>query len=161
MGELAAEVNVSIGTVFNVVHEDLSLKFFFRGVRHLLTERQKQIQLKRSVDLLTLLKHQLTTVKLFTDKKNFAVGMVNNAVNDHFLAPSASDIPPVMWSKYPASVLVLSVITSNGKKMPPCFFPQGPKVGTKDYLEVLQKKVKPWVDQEFPLWTLHWPTLPT
>ena len=55
-----------------------------------------------------------------------------------------------MRSKHPQSTMALGVISSYRKKMPIYFFEQGLRVKTKDYIRVLEKVVKPWLDREYP-----------
>ncbi len=78
------------------------------------------------------------TVKIFLDKKNFSLDQSFNHCNDCYLAKAKSDVQAIMTTKHPASVMVLGIMTSNGKKMPPFFFPCRLRVGAKEYLEMLQ-----------------------
>jgi len=132
-----------------IVHDDLGLQSFSRAQRHLLTAAQKKIRLERSKILLNWLKHNPSTVIIFSDKKNFTVDMAFNHKNDRFLSKERSSVPPVMRTKHAASVMALGIIASNGKKMPIFFFPRGIRVGTNEYLDVLINVVKPWLDREF------------
>ncbi|QQP40167.1 Uncharacterized protein FKW44_014133 [Caligus rogercresseyi] len=45
---------------------------------------------------------------------------------------------------------MLVVVASDGKSMPPFWFPAGLKVGTNEYLDVLKTVVKPWLDSTYP-----------
>jgi len=149
MNKLAAESSVSRRTIGRVVHDDLGLRSFSRVQKHLLTSRQKDIRLERSKKLLNWLKSNASTVKIFSDKKVFTVDMAFNSRNDRFVTKNKSDVIPVMRTKHPASTMALGIIASNGKKMPVHFFPQGMRVGAAEYLDVLQTKIKPWIESEF------------
>ncbi|XP_076634304.1 LOW QUALITY PROTEIN: uncharacterized protein LOC143348207 [Colletes latitarsis] len=49
-------------------------------------------------------------------------------------------------TKFPASVHVLSVVSSEGDAMPPHFFQKGERVTKEVYLEVLKTVIKPWME---------------
>lgn len=70
-----------------------------------------------------------------------------NKQNDRGLAKEAEDVPIVMRSKNPASVMVLTLIANTGDVRPPHFFPKGLKINKEVYLQVLADKVKPWLDK--------------
>ena len=63
--------------------------------------------------------------------------------NDRFLAQSTSEVTGVFQTKHPASVMVLGIVGSDGKKMPPYFFKQGEKIGADVYYRVLSYTVLP------------------
>ncbi len=67
-----------------------------------------------------------------------------------------SDVPSIAKTKHPASVMMLGVVGSDGKKIPPHWFKQGLRLGAKDYLEVMKKVIKPWVDQNYPRKAIVW-----
>ena len=56
------------------------------------------------------------------------------------------NVPSVM-KKFPATVMVFSVLSSEGHIMPPYIFEVGLKVNTKVYLDVLKSVVIPWCNQ--------------
>ena len=51
-----------------------------------------------------------------------------------------------MHTKFPATVIVLGVVSNEGYIMPPNFFCQGLRVNCTTYIEVLEAVVKPWID---------------
>ena len=57
------------------------------------------------------------------------------------------DVPKVMRTKFPATVMVFGVVSSEGYIMPPHIFEDGLKVNTKVYLDVLKNVVIPWCNQ--------------
>ena len=68
------------------------------------------------------------------------------------LAPSKCksgrfNMPRVMKTKFPATVMVFGVVSSEGHIMPPHIFEVGLKVNTKVYLDVLKSVVIPWCNQ--------------
>ena len=57
------------------------------------------------------------------------------------------NVPRVMKIKFPATVMVFSVVSSEGHIMPPHIFEVSLKVNTKVYLGVLKSLVIPWCNQ--------------
>ena len=57
------------------------------------------------------------------------------------------NVPRVMKTKFPATVMVFVVVSSEGHIMPPNIFEVGLKVNTKVYLYVLKSVVIPWCNQ--------------
>ena len=54
------------------------------------------------------------------------------------------DVPRVMKTKFPATVMVFGVVSSEGYSIPPDIFEVGLKVNTKVYLDVLKSVVIGW-----------------
>ena len=52
-----------------------------------------------------------------------------------------------MKTKFPATIMVFGVVSSEGQIMPPHIFEVGLKVNTKVYLDVLKSVVIPWCNQ--------------
>ena len=61
-----------------------------------------------------------------------------------WIATNNRDVPRVMKTKFPATVMVFGVVSSKGYIMPPHNFEIGLKVNTKVYLDVLKSVVIPW-----------------
>ena len=64
-----------------------------------------------------------------------------------WIAPNNRDVPRVMKIKFPDTVMVFGVVSSEGHIMPPHVFEVGLKVNTKVYLDVLKCVVIPWCNQ--------------
>ena len=64
-----------------------------------------------------------------------------------WIATNNRDVPRVMKTKFPATVMVFGVVSSEGNIMPPHIFEIGLKVNTKVYLDVLKSVVIPWCNQ--------------
>ena len=64
-----------------------------------------------------------------------------------WIATNNRDVPRVMKTKFPATVMVFCVVSSEGHIMPPHIFEVGLKVNTKVYLDVLKSVVIPWCNQ--------------
>ena len=64
-----------------------------------------------------------------------------------WIAMNNRDVPRVMKTKFPATVMVFGVLSSEGHIMSPHIFELGLKVNTKVYLDVLNSVVIPWCNQ--------------
>ena len=64
-----------------------------------------------------------------------------------WIATYKRDVPRVMKTKFPATVKVFGVVSSEGHIMPPHILEVGLKVNTKVYLDVLKSVVIPWYNQ--------------
>ena len=64
-----------------------------------------------------------------------------------WIATNNRDVPRVMKTKFPATVMVFGVASSDGHIMPHHIFEVGLKVNTKVYLDVLKSVVIPWCNQ--------------
>ena len=64
-----------------------------------------------------------------------------------WIATNNRDVPRVMKTKFPATVMVFGVVSSEGHTMSPHIFEVGLKVNTKVYLDVLKSVVIPWCNQ--------------
>ena len=54
------------------------------------------------------------------------------------------DVPRVIKTKFPATVIVFGMVSSEGHIIPPHILEVGMKVNTKVYLDVLKNVVIPW-----------------
>ena len=64
-----------------------------------------------------------------------------------WIATYKRDVPWVMKTKFPATVMVFGVVSSEGHIMPPHIFEVGLKINTKVYLDVLKSVVIPWYNR--------------
>ena len=64
-----------------------------------------------------------------------------------WIATNNRDVSRVMKTKFPATVMVFGMVSSEGHIMPPHIFEVGLKVNTKVYLDVLKSVVIPWCNQ--------------
>ena len=72
---------------------------------------------------------------------------MHNSQNHRWIATNNKYVHRVMKTKFPATVMVFSVVSSEGHIMPPHIFEVGLKVNTKVYLDVLKSVVIPWCNQ--------------
>ena len=64
-----------------------------------------------------------------------------------WIATNNRDVPRVMKTKFPATVMVFGVVSSESHIIPPHIFEVGLKVNTKVYLDVLKSVVILWCNQ--------------
>ena len=64
-----------------------------------------------------------------------------------WIATNKRVMPSVMKTKFPATVMVFGMVSSEGHIMPPYIFEVGLKVNTKVYLDVLKSVVISWCNQ--------------
>ncbi|UYV73848.1 hypothetical protein LAZ67_11001126 [Cordylochernes scorpioides] len=147
MRAIAKEMDVGSMTIVRTIHEDLGLKFYALRKGQLLTENMKNNRKGKAAALLNNLKHDsFGMLRFFSDEKNFDVDQKVNPRNDRWICKDPSEIPVVMHTKFPASVMVLGVISSEGDVIPPHFFEKGLRMNADTYINVLETVVKPWMD---------------
>ncbi|UYV82887.1 hypothetical protein LAZ67_22001238 [Cordylochernes scorpioides] len=147
MRAIAKEMDVGSMTIVRTIHEDLGLKSYALRKGQLLTENMKNNRKGKAAALLNNLKQDsFGMLRFFSDEKNFDVDQKVNPKNDRWICKDPSEIPVVMHTKFPASVMVLGVISSEGDVMPPHFFEKGLRMNADTYINVLETVVKPWMD---------------
>ena len=72
--------------------------------------------------------------------------MASTLIMQIWIATNNRDVPR-MKTKFPATVIIFGVISSEGHIMPPHTFEVGLKVNTKVYLDVWKSVVIPWCNQ--------------
>ncbi len=77
------------------------------------------------------------------------VDEIANRQNDRVLACDPSTVPPVLQSKNPTSVMVFGAVASDGLVMPPHFIKAGLRIGAKEYLDILENILMPWIHQHY------------
>jgi transposase len=135
----------------------LGKKSIVRPPAPLLTERLKKLRFERSKRLLNILKKDAaSTVRIFSDKKVFTVDQVYNRRNDRIIVNQGTPATPVITTKHPAGCMVLGIVASDGQKCPAIFVPEGVKVNSDAYIELLKSKVVPWLKKTYPKGNYVW-----
>ena len=84
--------------------------------------KDKDNRLVRAKRLLNKLKHQkAATLWSFFHEKNFDQDQKVNPRNDRWLCRDPSELPTVMHTKFPATVMVVGVVSSEGDVILPRF----------------------------------------
>ena len=86
-------------------------------------------------------------LRFFSDEKKFVQVIRVNVQNDRWLCRDPSDVPVVMHSKMPASIMILGVVSAEGDVMPPHIFQQGLRLNADGYMDVLKTVVVPWMNR--------------
>ena len=149
MRSMAAELGVDKKTIQRCADEDLHCKSYRMQNGQLLTQATKDRRLLNSTKLLNKLKgpKESNMLWFFSDEKNFCQDQVHNRQNHRWIAMCPNDVPRVMKTKFPNTVMVFGVISSDGDVMPPHIFETGLRVNTEIYLQVMETVVLPWIKQ--------------
>jgi inhibitor of nuclear factor kappa-B kinase subunit alpha len=148
MRNMADKLDVSECTIRRAVKEDLRCKSYVLRVRQMLSAEMKNKRVARCAILLSSLKHEAAGhLKFFSDEKMFCVDAKVNRRNDRWIAMDPEDVPIIGRTKFPASVHVLCVVSSDGDIMAPHFFQKGQTVNKEVYLNVMITVVRPWMAQ--------------
>lgn len=156
MRTFAKELNVSRQTISEAVR-NLGAYSYVRRARQLLTEKVRDLRVVKGKRLLNWFKkNNGSIVLIFSDKKLWTVDRARNARNDRYLAYHVSEVPTHNVTKYPASAMMLGVVASDGKRMPPYWFPKGLRITAAVYLDVMETVVKPWIEANYPQGNYLW-----
>ena len=144
---ISKELEVSDKTVRACVNEDLKCRSYRMQTGQLLTVPTKNRRLLKSTRLLNKLKHpkENNMIWFFSDEKNFCQDQMHNKQNNRWIAACPKDVPKVMKTKFPATVMVFGVVSNEVDVMPPHIFEVGLRVNTNIYLEVMEQTVLPWI----------------
>ena len=149
MRAIAQQLEVTERTVRRVVNESLRYKSYVMRRGQFLSDVTKENRVIRGKRLLNKLKHpeEPDMLWFFSDEKNFDQDQKVNRTNDRWLCSDPTEVPTVMHTKFPSSVMVLGVVSNEGHVMPPHLFQEGIRVNAAGYIRVLETVVKPWIDQ--------------
>ena len=149
MRSIAQHMDVAERTVRRVISESLRYKSYVMRRGQFMSDLTKENRVLRGKRLLNKLKRPEEPGMLwfFSDEKNFDQDQKVNRKNDRWLCSDPTEVPTVMHTKFPSSVMVLGVVSSEGHVMPPHFFQEGLRVNAAGYIRVLKTVVKPWIDR--------------
>ena len=147
--QIARDLGVSSTTMNACVKEELKCRSFRRQTSQILTEKSKNLRLIKSVRLLNKPKYPKIPNMLwfFSDEINFCQDQVNNSQNHRWIVTNNRDVPRMMKTKFPATVMVFGVGSSECHIMPYHILEVGLKVNTKVYLDVLKSVLIPCCNQ--------------
>ncbi|EZA52817.1 hypothetical protein X777_08140 [Ooceraea biroi] len=126
MRSIAREQQMSDATVRKIIAEDIRYRSYVLRRGQFMTQQTKERRFEKVRKLLTKLKNPKEAKPLifFSDEKNFQQDRRNN----RWLCENPNEVPIVMKTKFPATVMALGVVSNEGDIMTPHFFPQGLKV---------------------------------
>ena len=141
MATLAFKINVNKSTISRTVAKDLNKKSYCLKKHHLLTAALMEQQLIKGTALLNELKHGSSGhVRFFSDEKKFIWDKLHNRQNDCFITDNPEEVPIVMSTKFPTSVMVLGIMSSDGDIMPLTSLPRA----SGWLLTTTSRSWKPW-----------------
>jgi hypothetical protein len=148
MRSLARELGISEKTVRKKMKDDIHYRSYAFRKGQFLNEATKERRFAKAKILLNRLKTPAANNQLifFSDEKNFSQDQKVNRKNNRWLCADITEVPIVMATKFPATVMVLGVVSNEGDVMPPHFFAKGLKINAEEYIKVLRDVVKPWMD---------------
>ncbi|QQP37031.1 Transposable element tcb2 transposase [Caligus rogercresseyi] len=138
-------------TIANTINKDLGYSSYKKRHRMILTEGTRESRRVKAAALLNNLKHETAALlRSFSDEIFFSQDQNSNRQNDRWICQNVDEVHVVKHTKFPSSVMVLGVISSEGYVMPPHFFKKGLKVNTAIYIDVMKNVVKPWLEDIGP-----------
>ncbi len=156
ISKLARDFGVSRTAMSKVVKEELGCRSYKRPRRHNLTNQSKVRRLVCAKGLLNKLKHEAASKSIiFSDEKFFTLAQYSNRQNDKLIwrqgeQESAPDeLRNVGQVQRAAGAMFLGVVGSDGKVAPPIWVPPGIKINSDAYVELLCRKIKPWIDATY------------
>ncbi|XP_014484223.1 PREDICTED: uncharacterized protein LOC106749367 [Dinoponera quadriceps] len=122
---ISKHLQVSECTIRRIIHEDLQYNSYAMHRGQFMSAQTREQRFIGAQQLLNKLKHPEISDMLwsFSDEKNFDQDQKINRRNDRWLCADPSDVPRVMHTKFPATVIVLGAVSNKGYVMPPHFFP--------------------------------------
>lgn len=82
-------------------------------------------------------------LRFFSDEKNFIQDRKMHLKNDRWFCQHVSDVLIVMHTKFPASVMVLVVVSSEEDVTMPHFVEKCIRVNAESYINILETVVQP------------------
>ena len=149
MKSMAAELGVDKRTIQRCVDKDLCCKSYRMQTGQLLTQATKDKRLLNSTKLLNKLKHlkESNMLWFFSDEKNFCQDQGPQQAEPLMDCYVPNDVPRVMKTKFPNTVMIFGVISSDRDVMPPHIFETSLRVDTEIYLQVMETVVLSWIKQ--------------
>ena len=150
MTRLATDMGVDEKTIRNYLKQHIRYKSYKMRRGQFMSGKTMVTRFEKAKKLLNKMKNlgrKKTSLIFFSDEKNFTQDQKVNRQNDRWLCHDPKQVPVVMSTKFPSTVMVLGVVSNEGDVMPPHFFKRGLRVNADIYIDVLREVVKPWMDQ--------------
>jgi hypothetical protein len=123
MRSMARELGLANSTVQKKMALEIHYKSYALRKSQFMNAATKERRLSKAKLLLYRLKAPAANGQLifFLDEKIFSQDQKVNRENNRWLCSDISEVPIVMAIKFPATVIVLGVISNEGNIMPPHF----------------------------------------
>ncbi len=149
MRKMAKDLDISEGSVRNIVKKKLKLKSLKLQKGQHLNDRIRQVRKQRCLALKRRLGAQGHLKVIFSDEKIFTIEQSRNIQNDRILTPNSTEANKkgrtVSRIQKPKSVMVWGGVTAKGK-LPLVFVENGVKINANNYVEdILKPVVLPWI----------------
>ena len=148
MRRIAKEVSASRSTTRRAIREDLCLYPYKHRITQLIPRSAKPKRVKRGTKILTYIEENPEVVIIWTDEKTWDVDSSVNHQNDRYLSYCIESVPEKHRTTRPSGAMMLGVIASDGKVMPPLWIDKGTKVDSNVYIKNLEK-VKAWIEDTY------------
>jgi hypothetical protein len=138
MRKLVEELEVSEWLIRKIVKEDILDRSYSLRRSQFMTAATKKTHHKKASALLNRLRHLPVQDILifFSDERNFLQDQKVNSRNNRWLCDDPSEVPIIMKTKFPETVMVLRVVSNKGDMLPH-IFEADLRVTTDVYIDVL------------------------
>ncbi len=145
--KIAREVQVGENTIRSTLKLDLDLKPFKKCHCQFLSDDAKAKRLTRS--LLCRVSDPLYPLIIWSDEKFFNIEAAHNVQNNHVWCKDINNMSDhhkiVLRKRKPKGIMIWAAVASTGEKSPIFTIPVGLKISGALYLDLLQNKVLPWI----------------
>lgn len=152
LAAMAKELNISRTSMRRVFKSDLNMRCYKFVKRQVLSEATMLKRMTRGKKIKSFLKASPRPDVIWTDEKIFTVEQTHNRQNDRLYCANIEDIPLSLRTcfirQHPASVMVWGGVCDNGLKTPLIVIPQGVKVNSQVYIELLETQVLGWINEQ-------------
>ena len=146
---MTQELQCTDVTVRTCVMKDLCCRSYRMQTCQLLSLKIKDRRLLKVHKLMSKLKHckELEMLLFFSDQKNFFQDQIYNKQNYCWIAIRSQDVPMVMKTMFPVTVIVFGIMLSERYVMSPYVFETSLRVNTQIYMEVMETTRLPWMKE--------------
>ncbi len=163
-GQKPAEIKHLMGTSYSTIHWVWQCQTEEKRPRsHKIMPGAKECCLERTRGFLNRLKHgDAGKTIIFTDEKYFTLAQYSNHQSDKIiLQKGAQDsVPDELHNVGPVQcaggVMFFGAVSSCRKVVPPVWVEKGIKIDADAYVNILRRKIKPWLDANFKPTTFLW-----
>ncbi len=123
---IATEMSMSERTVRRIIQEDIRYKSYAMRCGQFMSEATKIWRAEKAKKLLAKIKHPTVSNQLvfFSDEKNFTQDQKVNKRNNRWLSLDTTEVLIVMSTKFPATVMILGVVSNEATSCCPTSSPR-------------------------------------
>ncbi|CAE1251219.1 unnamed protein product [Acanthosepion pharaonis] len=125
--KIAADMGCHKSTICRTIKKDIGYSSYHKFHRMFITNASKESMKVKAVALLTELKHwSAGMLRFFSDEKNLIQDQTSNRQNDGWICKDNEEFPVLKHTKFPSSIMVLGVISSEGGRHASVLLSKGP-----------------------------------